>query len=491
MDFFHQEQRARQRTTRLVVLFVLAVLAIIATLYVVIALILIGIGGVKSQPAEQLLEVQQEERRPEVRPPGLWQPELLLLVGGGVIVVVAAGTIYKIVEMGGGGRTVAESLGGRLIAPGADVRGDADLQRLLNVVEEMAIASGVPVPPVYVLENERGINAFAAGFSPASAVITVTRGAITELNRDQLQGVIGHEFSHILNGDMRLNIRLIGVLGGILLLGLLGAGMMRVISAGGSRDDDARGIIVIFLIGLAMFVIGYIGVFFGDLIKAAVSRQREFLADASSVQFTRNPEGIGGALEADRRSVGGVAHQQCARRAGQPHVFQPVVHVGPGGADCHASAAERTHSARAAGLGREVRQRPGSSEGGAGGGAARRCAQYGRAWPVGGTEWCSGSGGWRAGGARCGRGGRVDGGDGADRAAEPRPSSKRPGRFSRRCRGRCWMRGTNRSGAGGAVRDAHSCRRRDPPEANAVSAVPRRRAHAPVARSTAAADCSV
>ncbi len=178
---------------------------------------------------------------------------------------------------------------------------DPDERRLLNVVEEMAIASGLPVPPVYLLENEPGINAFAAGHTPGDAVIAVTSGTLRRLSRDELQGVIGHEFSHILNGDMRLNIRLMGVLFGILVIGIVGWIIFRSSFGSPTRcpddDDDRKGFNPIPLIGLALYVIGYVGVFFGNLIKAAVSRQREFLADASAVQFTRNPDGLAGALK--------------------------------------------------------------------------------------------------------------------------------------------------------------------------------------------------
>jgi len=173
-------------------------------------------------------------------------------------------------------------------------------RRLLNVVEEMAIAAGVRVPKVYVMDEETGINAFAAGYTVSNAIVAVTRGALESLNREELQGVIGHEFSHILNGDMRLNIRMMGVLGGIVFIGAVGQFVMRTMGRGRGRRDSAAG--GIFVIGLALFIIGYVGLFFARLIKAAVSRQREFLADASSVQFTRNPDGIAGALDRIRAS---------------------------------------------------------------------------------------------------------------------------------------------------------------------------------------------
>jgi Zn-dependent protease with chaperone function len=280
MDFFEHQADARKRTRLLVFYYVLAVATIVVSVYLVV---MFGIST----------------RTPEGAPPvGLWDPTtfgLVALVVGGVI---ALGTLFKTAEMSTGGRAVAEMLDGRLI--GADTR-DPNERRLLNIVEEMAIASGVPVPPVYLLE-ESGINAFAAGFKPSDAVIGVTRGCIEQLSRDELQGVIAHEFSHILNGDMRLNLRLIGVLFGILLLTVLGRAMLRIgFYSGGSRrssrnEKGGGGAAAIMFLGFALVVIGYIGVFFGRLIKSAVSRQREFLADASAVQYTRNPDGIAGAL---------------------------------------------------------------------------------------------------------------------------------------------------------------------------------------------------
>ncbi len=199
-------------------------------------------------------------------------------------------TLFNIVRLADGGAKVARMVGAR---PVAYATNDPLERRLLNIVEEMAIASGVRLPQAYVMDQESGINAFAAGWNVSGSVVAVTRGALERLTRDELQAVIGHEFSHILNGDMALNIRMIGVLAGIVALGSIGGFLMRV-----ARDaDDLRFSVAAFLIGLALFVIGYVGLFFARLIKSAVSRQREYLADASSVQFTRNPEGIAGALD--------------------------------------------------------------------------------------------------------------------------------------------------------------------------------------------------
>ena len=269
MDFFEKQEKARLQTKWLVFYFSLAVLGIIAVLHLGFSLIL-------GQPLDD------------------WRT--LGFTSLGVIASVLIGSLVKIVELSKGGRSVAEMLGGIPVNPASM---DAGERRLLNVVEEMALASGVPVPQVFVLEEE-SINAFAAGHTAADAAVGVTRGCIEHLTRDELQGVIGHEFSHILNGDMRLNIRLMGLLNGILFLALLGGVLMRVAATSRPRsgNDKNGGALVAVLLagGLALYLVGWIGVFFGKLIKAAVSRQREFLADASAVQFTRNPDGLVGAL---------------------------------------------------------------------------------------------------------------------------------------------------------------------------------------------------
>lgn len=275
MNFFEHQDDARNRSKRLVVIFGIAVAAIITAIYFVFAIVFQGHRGT------------------------LWNPEVLLYVTAGTLFIIGLGSLYKTVQLRKGGAALAERLGGSLVPPNTN---DPDLKKLRNVVEEMSIASGMPVPLIYVMNGESSINAFAAGLTPNDAVVGVTRGCIEKLNRDELQGVIAHEFSHILHGDMRLNIRLMGVVHGILIIGIAGLLLMRSVafsgrgrSRGGGKGGQA--IIAILGIGLALFVIGYIGVFFGRLIKAGVSRQREFLADASSVQFTRNPTGISGALK--------------------------------------------------------------------------------------------------------------------------------------------------------------------------------------------------
>jgi Zn-dependent protease with chaperone function len=294
VDFFEHQEKARKNTKVLVIYFVIAVLCIIASVY--LASLLIFYGAHAKHP-------------PGAPPPELvlWDPKLFLYVVLGTLGVVIIGSLYKTAALAKGGSAVAESLGGRLVNPNTT---HPDERKLRNVIEEMAIAAGVPVPKIYVLDDEKGINAFAAGHAPGDAAIGVTRGCMTLLNRDELQGVIGHEFSHILNGDMRLNLRVMGVIFGILCLAVIGR--VLIYSRGG-RDRNP-----LMLLGLALIVIGAIGVFFGRLIQAALSRQREFLADASSVQFTRNPTGLSGALQ----KIGGVGSQVESAHAGEAsHMF--------------------------------------------------------------------------------------------------------------------------------------------------------------------------
>ncbi len=277
MNFFEHQDRARGSTKLLVFLFVCAVvtLIVITAFVIVFTLELSNEGNSGAMPGFNAAFLSSD---------------IFLIVSTVVVAVVGLGTLFRLAQLRGGGIAVAESLGGRLL--NVQTR-DADERKMLNVVEEMAIAAGLPVPPVYLIDDA-AINAFAAGYEPRDAVIGVTRGCIRELSRDELQGVIAHEFSHILNGDMRLNIRLIGWLYGIMVIGLIGYHLMR--SSRYAHSSRKKGGGIVFL-GLGLMIVGYGGTFFGNLIKAAVSRQREFLADASAVQYTRNPGGISGALK--------------------------------------------------------------------------------------------------------------------------------------------------------------------------------------------------
>lgn len=273
VNFFEHQQQAKRNTGLLVVLFLVAFILIIGFVAVVTAAIF---GGVAIQ---QNGEYQFS-----------WQPIawVVVIVGGGILTAM----LVKWLSLKPGGHVVAESLGGVRIEPNAT---DPLERRILNVVEEMAIAANMPVPAVYLLPNEANINAFAAGYESKDAVIGLTRGAVETFSREQLQAVVAHEFSHILNGDMRLNIRLIAALAGILLIAHVGRIFLHSARFSSSRRRGNGNALP--LVGLALFIIGYIGVFFGNIIKAAVSRQREYLADAAAVQFTRNPEALSGALQ--------------------------------------------------------------------------------------------------------------------------------------------------------------------------------------------------
>ena len=277
MDFFARQDQARRKTKWLVLYFVLAVALLIVAVYFVALVAFAGVQA-KAHHGYDSAPVQLT----------LWNAKVFLGATLGVLAVIFIGSAYKTNELSAGGSAVATLMGGRLVSQNTS---DLNERKLLNVVEEMSIAAGVPMPQVYVLNDERGINAFAAGHTTGDAAIGVTRGCIEMLSRDELQGVIGHEFSHILNGDMKLNLRLIGIIFGLLCLATVGRILLNT-RGGNSRDKNALPIF-----GLALIVLGAIGVFFGRLIQAAVSRQREFLADASSVQFTRNPGGLSGALQ--------------------------------------------------------------------------------------------------------------------------------------------------------------------------------------------------
>lgn len=282
-NFFQRQDQARKRTGLLLLLFALSVIALIVLTYIVCVVLFASVDGPNSPAAQRL-----------------FNPPLFLAVTTGVLFVTASGSLYKIAELSSGGKSVAMLLGGELIP--SNTR-ELPQRRLLNIVEEMAIASGVPVPPVYLLANEKSINAFAAGFGPGDAVVAVSQGCLDYLTRDELQGVLAHEFSHLLNGDVRLNIRLMGLIFGILVLSIVGRYTIEFTSRSRSRDsEDNKGTAAFFMFGLALIVLGSIGAFFGRLIQAAISRQREYLADASAVQFTRNPDGIAGAL----KKIGGL-----------------------------------------------------------------------------------------------------------------------------------------------------------------------------------------
>lgn len=276
MDFFQHQQKAKRRTGLLVLYFCLAVMAVVASVTVAVV-VLLGFADIQLYPQDGTLLLN----------PVIYWTAIATLA------VIVGGCLLKSWQLRKGGSALAEMLGGRLI--NASTTDKAERQ-LLNVVEEMSIASGIAVPRVYVMDQEGTINAFAAGFRPSEAVIAVTRGSLERFSRDELQAVIGHEFSHILNSDIRINLRMVAVLAGILAVGKVGEYLLHS-SSRSSRSYSSRNKgNALPVLGLALIVIGYVGLFFGRLIKAAISRQRELLADASAVQFTRNPAGLAGAL---------------------------------------------------------------------------------------------------------------------------------------------------------------------------------------------------
>jgi Zn-dependent protease with chaperone function len=292
VDFFERQDKARRHTAFLVFYFTVAIVLLIGAVYLAVALIF---GGFQLKNAADETTASWS------------QASVFLCTAVATLGVIGTGSFFKTLSLARGGRAVAELLDGRLVNPNST---DAHERKLLTVVEEMAIASGVPVPQVYVMDGEPGINAFAAGHSASDAAISVTRGAMTMLTRDELQGVIAHEFSHLLNGDMKLNLRLMGLIFGILCLTVIG----RVLIRTRGRKNPLP------LLGLALIIVGWVGVLFGRLIQAAVSREREFLADASAVQFTRNPSGLAGAL----KKIGGItqgSQLQSDRAEEASHLF--------------------------------------------------------------------------------------------------------------------------------------------------------------------------
>lgn len=312
-DFFEQQHLARRHTFWLMLYFAGAVAAVVGLVTVFIYVL------TTFNPGRLYVSVLPFDLSPR-----RWNLPFMARIAMAVLTLILAGTVYKYLRLrSGGGSLIAQLLGGRAVYPDTI---DFHERRLLNIVEEMAIASGVTVPSVYLLDREGGINAFAAGFSAEDAVIGVTRGAVQYLSRDELQGVVAHEFSHILSGDMLINVRLQGILHGILVIGLLGGILFKSafstdrVGAGSAGRGEGGGGFFAMLIGIVLLIVGYAGVFFARLIKSAVARQREFLADASAVQFTRNPQGLAGAL----KKIGGLAagsRIRDARAAEISHMF--------------------------------------------------------------------------------------------------------------------------------------------------------------------------
>jgi len=315
MDFFERQEHARRQTRLLLVYFAAAVVVIVALGYVIFASLVLPFlkplphgPRMHNVPVAILWQVGEAIYHPWYYLRWTWDARLFAGFATGAALMMALGSLYKVRQLAAGGPVVAELLGGRRVEPNS---GEPNEQRLRDVIEEMAIASGMPVPETYVLDDERGINAFAAGHTRSDVAIGVTRGCLQLLSRDELQGVVAHEFSHILNGDTRLNMRLMGIAHGIMWPVIVG----RVLLRGSTQpaepgesvlEEEASVLRLPFsLLGYLLVVAGSVGLPFVRLIKSAICREREWLADAAAVQFTRYPPGIAAAL----KKIGGLYKQ--------------------------------------------------------------------------------------------------------------------------------------------------------------------------------------
>jgi Zn-dependent protease with chaperone function/uncharacterized tellurite resistance protein B-like protein len=280
MDFFTLQDKAKKQTRFLIFLFIVAVAAIVFTTNLIF-----------------YFAISTQTSMPSSISQWLSQPYWLYVTGGTLILIIGT-SLWRSWQLKSTPDAIAKMVNATQVLLSSKEKQE---RVLINVVEEMSIASGMPIPKLFIMKQEQGINAFVAGLDTSQVTLVVTQGLLDNLNRQELQGVIAHEYSHVFHGDMRINVRLIGILAGILVIGQLGGLLLR---SGGYRhafgrssnnksSNNAGGII---FIGVGLFAIGYIGLFFGRMIKAAISRQREFLADASAVQYTRDKEGIASAL---------------------------------------------------------------------------------------------------------------------------------------------------------------------------------------------------
>lgn len=289
MNFFEHQEKARKQSRWIIIAFIAVALLIVLA----VDIIVMAIFSMQAPMSAGVAHITQGGLG-AFTDPAMWAANSDMLLGSSAVTggVIGLASLGKIASLRSGGGKVARDMGATIVTP--DTR-DPLRRRLYNVVEEIALASGSPVPEVYVMENEPGINAFAAGYTPADAAVAVTQGTLEKLSRNELQGVIAHEFSHILNGDMRINIRMMGIIFGIMVIAILGRQFLHSSRfRGSSRNKEGSAII---FIGAALMIVGYLGLFFARWMKSALSRQREYLADASAVQFTRDPSGISGALK--------------------------------------------------------------------------------------------------------------------------------------------------------------------------------------------------
>ncbi len=314
MNFFEQQDKARKRTSKLVIYFILAIVLIIAAVdALILGTLIYGTYPDSSQTIQYTINEEPatlvKAGKIDFRVLSMLAATIAIGVTPCILIVIGIGTLIRLAQTRKGGVSVAEMVKARSIDHSTQ---DFKEKRFINIVEEMSLASGVPQPQLFIMDKEPAINAFVAGVHPNDMVMVVTQGALDNLDRDALQGVVGHEFSHIFNGDMRINLKLIGLLGGIFVIGQLGAFILRSLSyrsssssSSSSSNSKGNGTLMIVVFGIGLFIIGYIGLFFGRLIKAAVSRQRESLADACGVQYTRNPQGLISALRAIKEAEKG------------------------------------------------------------------------------------------------------------------------------------------------------------------------------------------
>src|SRR5437667_8699871 len=326
MDFFERQELARATGRKIVLLFLLALPCVIAAVYVVCVGVYVVAWAFGAFWRSVFVEIHSAAAGTAYWIP-VWQPQLFLCVAAGTLLVVAGGSLHKIRQLAPGGHVVALLLGGERLNSETQ---KLDALRLLHVVEEMSIASGTPMPDIYVLRREFGLNAFVAGHTVSDMVVCVTEGCLRSLTRDELQGIVAHEYSHIFNGYMRLNTRLMGIVHGLFCVTLFSYWFMGWTYRERDRDTGATpevrtGVglfvdLVVLVVGFLVAFIGWNGAFFGRIIKGAVSRQREFLADAAAVQFTRYPEGLANVLKKVKKSSeGSIIHSPRAEEAS--HIF--------------------------------------------------------------------------------------------------------------------------------------------------------------------------
>ena len=286
MDFFSRQNDAQARSRAFFTAFFPAVFLAVVILYFVITACMVTMGILPS------IIYGYPQKILSLRP--------FLIVGSvisGIIFFISWRTIRTIKK--GGGAYIAQVMGGELLETPKDLKET----QIINVVEEMAVASGLPRPRIYIFPNEFSINAVTAGLDHDDAIIALTCGAVTHLSRDELQCVVAHEFAHILNGDYALNLTMAGWLSGLLFFSVKGLELLSVTSdaankyINNTKQGDVGALLLITIVGVILYVGGGIGKLGAELVQAAISRQREYMADAFAVQFTRNPASLAGALK--------------------------------------------------------------------------------------------------------------------------------------------------------------------------------------------------